>query len=766
MKATTPPNRALVTLVTLLVTVGSARSAEPIVTSDLLRLRTASAIDVARDGTTAVFAVRSIHTADTEADDAAMPEHRSQSHIFAADLSTTPARVRQLTRGDRVDRGPRLSPDGRHVAFVRNGGHDDDDPAGARVWVMPLDGGEAWPTAPLPHGASGPTWSPDGRWLLVSSPLPLDEIDATPPWVADPAYATPADATPRPDGTRQEIRRWLADNARREDPVVINRLDFQDERRLSGPMRLRQLYRIDPHDTAATPVQLTSVAKDHRDAVFMPDGRSLLYHAKRQTGAHPDEVLATSLWQVDADGGNAREVLAIDGFALRGPEVSADGSVVAFLARALDEPAHRPYRLGVAPWTADTLGEPMWLTGEATLDASVRSFQWLPARSALVFNVARQGGFPLMTMGLGLLEPADLVSEIDGAQAGIHAYGVGGGTVVYAVTTVEQPCVIRVRDARSDRVVLDLNEWVQEKEIARPRSGWITRPDGRRVQYWVMEPTRRRPDERVPVALEIHGGPSAMWGPGELTMWHEFQLLCSWGYGVVYANPRGSGGYGYDFQRANYQDWGDGPAGDVLAVLDQVSLEDWVDSDQLVVTGGSYGGYLTAWIVAHDQRFRAAVAQRGVYDLTTFYGEGNAWQLVEWSMGGPPWDVRVRPVLQRESPLTSINRIRTPLLILHASNDLRTGVSQSEMLYRGLRRLGRPVEYVRYPDAGHDLSRSGAPHQRMDRLNRIVEWFERHVDNARPAPTLDRMRSWAPEPSEAATEEATPLGPATPPGSG
>jgi dipeptidyl aminopeptidase/acylaminoacyl peptidase len=219
-------------------------------------------------------------------------------------------------------------------------------------------------------------------------------------------------------------------------------------------------------------------------------------------------------------------------------------------------------------------------------------------------------------------------------------------------------------------------------------------------------------------------------------MWHEFQLLCSWGYGVVYCNPRGSGGYGYEFQRKNFQDWGEGPGGDVLAAVDQAVLNDWVDRDKLVITGGSYAGYLTAWVIAHDNRFKAAVAQRGVYDFATFYGEGNAWRLVAWAMGGTPLDARVQQVMDRNNVMTHANRIRTPLMITHGSSDLRTGVSQSEMLYRALKDFGRPVEYVRYPDAGHDLSRTGDPLQRMDRLDRIIEFFERYVDNPRPAPMV------------------------------
>jgi dipeptidyl aminopeptidase/acylaminoacyl peptidase len=165
-------------------------------------------------------------------------------------------------------------------------------------------------------------------------------------------------------------------------------------------------------------------------------------------------------------------------------------------------------------------------------------------------------------------------------------------------------------------------------------------------------------------------------------------------------------------------------------------MKEWADPERLVVTGGSYAGYLTAWIVAHDHRFKAAVAQRGVYDLDTFFGEGNAWRLVREAFGGNPYESRVKEIIQRNSPFTHVMKIRTPLLIMHSSNDLRTGVSQSEMLYRALKELNKDVEYVRYPNSGHDLSRTGDPRQRMDRLNRIIEFFERYIDNPRAMPTV------------------------------
>jgi dipeptidyl aminopeptidase/acylaminoacyl peptidase len=242
-----------------------------------------------------------------------------------------------------------------------------------------------------------------------------------------------------------------------------------------------------------------------------------------------------------------------------------------------------------------------------------------------------------------------------------------------------------------------------------------------------MKPTNYQPGKKFPLLLEIHGGPSAMWGPGESSMWHEYQYFCGKGYGVVYANPRGSGGYGLDFLRGNINDWGTGPTKDVLTALDKTVAEGWADTAKLMVTGGSYAGYLVAWIIAHDQRFAAACSQRGVYDLATFFGEGNAWRLVPNYFGGYPWEATPKATLARESPINYVQNIKTPYIIFHGDNDRRTGFVQSEMLYKSLKVLGRPVEYVRHPGGTHELTRSGNNRQRIDQMLRTWEFFERFI---------------------------------------
>jgi dipeptidyl aminopeptidase/acylaminoacyl peptidase len=210
-------------------------------------------------------------------------------------------------------------------------------------------------------------------------------------------------------------------------------------------------------------------------------------------------------------------------------------------------------------------------------------------------------------------------------------------------------------------------------------------------------------------------------------MWHEFQYYAAQGYVVVYSNPRGSGGYGLNFLRGNINDWGTGPTSDVLTALDKTVAEGFVDTSRLAVTGGSYAGYLVAWIVGHDNRFKVACAQRGVYDLGTFFGEGNAWRLVPNYFGGYPWQPEVRTVLERESPINYVQNVKTPLIIFHGENDLRTGVIQGETYYRSLKVLGKPVEYVRHPGGTHELTRSGNNRQRIDQMLRTMEFFDRYI---------------------------------------
>ncbi len=757
--------------------VGVQPPPSPVVVGDLMRLRSITAVDVSEDGRRILYAVRGAVWADAPPGETPGPgdETTTVQHLWLVDLAgDEPAAPRRLTSGDVRDGAPVISPDGRSVAFVRTGEASDgwdglpaareeegDPEQASQVWIMPLDGGEAVQATWFRHGASTPRWSEDGARLLVAAPVPVGAIEGTPPWPDDRPGSEAwtglddVEAGATPDGTRRELRRWLRERADDRDPRVITRLDFQDERGLAGPpMRARAAIVELPAgllgaaaggagggdaaagDAAPSVQWATRGFDDARSPRWMSGGDRIVFVAPSDPRVHPDRVERRILASSSGQGLEVRTLVDLPDWTVGRPR-PGPGNRLAFAARRMDHPSDRQWQVGLVDLDEVELpvrdaADVQWLTDAESFDHSVRGLAWHAGR--VLLTAAVRGGFPLCAASPGLIEPTVLVGERDGFPVGVHAFGAGGGTIAWAETHPTAPSVLRVRAGDRDRLVHDVNPWVAERDVSLPRRAVVERPGGLEVEYWVMEPVGLAPREQAPLVLQIHGGPSAMWGPGEATMWHEFQVLCGWGYGVVYANPRGSGGYGYAFQRANFQDWGQGPAGDVLAALDEATALDWVDPDRLMLTGGSYGGYLVAWILGNDRRFTAAVAQRGVYHLATFYGEGNAWRLLEWEMGGKPWEARMDAILRRESPFTYVADMRTPLLIMHADRDLRTGVSQSEMLYRALRDLGRPVEYVRWPEAGHDLSRTGDPARRMDRLARIVEFFERFADSRRSAP--------------------------------
>ncbi len=258
--------------------------------------------------------------------------------------------------------------------------------------------------------------------------------------------------------------------------------------------------------------------------------------------------------------------------------------------------------------------------------------------------------------------------------------------------------------------------------------------DGRDIQGWLLPSGKGA----QPLVTEIHGGPSTLYG---WSPYWEFQMLAAAGMSVFYCNPRGSEGYGQDFCDANHRDWGPGPTRDVLAGVDALVADGLADPERLGVTGGSYGGYLTTWIVGHDQRFKAAMTCRSVSDMGTLFLTGDI-SGADWARMGfdvAPWE---DPAYYREiSPIAYATEIRTPLLIQHSERDLRTTVAQAEALFTVLRSLRRPVRLLRVPEDTHELTRSGTPFRRIENLEVVTAWF-RHflVDGKRRLPPLPKVR--------------------------
>jgi dipeptidyl aminopeptidase/acylaminoacyl peptidase len=225
------------------------------------------------------------------------------------------------------------------------------------------------------------------------------------------------------------------------------------------------------------------------------------------------------------------------------------------------------------------------------------------------------------------------------------------------------------------------------------------------------------------MVVEVHGGPQVMWAPAGITMWHELNVMAGAGYVTFFCNPRGSDGYGAAFARGLLNDWG-ASMPDIMAGVERVIAKGAIDEKRICLTGGSYGGWATAWMIGHTDRFAAAAALRGVYHLTSFDGTSDAIELVRDAFGVFPWEDAAK--VWQQSPLAYVKSMRTPLLILHADHDYRAPIPDSEQLFAALKRLGRRAQFVRYPREGHEQTRSGEPKHRVDSMQRILDWFEKY----------------------------------------
>ncbi|MCH7414695.1 S9 family peptidase [Belliella sp. R4-6] len=698
-----------------------AQNVETIQLTDLTQIVTTSSHQITPDERKVVFVKNFI-------EDKGKEQYTYKSQAWMTDISD-PSESIPLTSSEYNVSSIALSPDGTKIAFTRV------KDGKAQIWILSLKGGESQVFTEEKYGASNPQWSPDGKKILFSTTYPLWAIDGRPEWEHqrpgreygdEPNYKAinagigMEETKPNPDGNIEELRAWLAKNAAKNDPKVIDRLNFLGERDLSPDLYFSHLGVLDIESGKSE--VLTQGFQSYFGATWSPDGKYLLASSLKNE-EHPDLTSHTEIWKIDLNTKASEVFFKLEGHRVGNPTFSPNGKLILFNGQNIEEPSYNMGMLGLL--NADGTGF-KWLTED--LDRSISSGEWTEDSQSIYFTAGNEGGTSLWKVDVsnGKIDP------IITGPVGVGNLDIVGKKMVYSLVQIENPSEFYVADLsnKNPKQISHFNKsWLEGKKISKPKAHQLKTEDGFVVDYWVMEPINKVAGVKYPTVLQMHGGPSAMWGPGEGSMWHEFQVMTAMGYGVVYANPRGSGGYGKAFQKGNFQDWGDGPSSDVLGALDEATAKyEWIDKDQYFLTGGSYAGYLTAWIVSHDHRFKAAFSQRGVYELTFFLGEGNAWRLVP-NHFGYPWEDGVKEIMDYNSPQTYVQNIKTPLLIKHGDVDYRTGVRQSELLYKSLKILGRPVEYVRYPEEGHEMSRSGAIHRRIDRMGRIVEFFERYVSH-------------------------------------
>ena len=644
------------------------------VPADLTRIRFVSDARVSPDGRVVAFVVT---TLSEERD-----EYLSQIWL----VDTAGGEPRRFTTGPRRDTAPRWSPDGARLAFIS----EREVKKKGQLYVMPVAGGEPTRLTDLRHGVSAPEWSPDGTRLAF--------VSRVGGWVE-----------PESEEEKRKSR----------PPRVITTLKYRFNGEGFTYDRRPQIFTVAAD--GGEPRQVTEGDYDHADPAWSPDGRALVFASARHDERDHDDV--SDIWVVAAEGGAPRRLTRTDGPAGH-PAFSPAGDTVAYLARPSRNAFARNLRLFTV---AVTGGDPVCRSEDFDRSCGPLGVPPLWSGDGRVLTIAAedQGTLGLFRVEVGGGPPRRLV----GGERVVGSYSASrdGSVLAFTASDPGAPSALFVcgADGGGERRLTDLNrEWTREVTLACPERFRFERA-GFTVDAWIMKPHGFEPGRRYPLLLNVHGGPHAQYG---YPFFDEFQVQAGAGYGVLYTNPRGSQGYGEAFTSAVVGDWGGGDAADVQAALDEALRRfDWIDPERLGLLGGSYGGFMTSWIVGHSKRFRAACSERAVNVQTSMFGTsdiGFVFNQVE--LGGIlPWEDMAK-YLER-SPLTYAKDITTPLLILHSEDDLRCPIEQGEQLFVALKTLRREVVFVRFPDENHELTRSGKPRHRLERFRILLEWFAKYL---------------------------------------
>lgn len=653
-----------------------------------------------------------------------------QGEIWQLDISQN--QCRKLTGGPRRDNSPRLSNDGTKLAFLSDRGEDNKK----QVYLLePGQPGEALRLTNFQSGVLSVTWSSDNRHLAVVVETP-DASEKAANW----SRPETSEARKEREAREQEEKRVGG------NPVTFTRVKQRaDGRRTLVPNDAHnQLWLLDTAAPEAAPRQLTTGPFGVGQPAFSPDGQRLIFSSTRDQ-QQADFSCISDLWLVEPFGDDLtpRKLTSSKGPA-NGPVWSPDGKAVAFVGHTNPKDGSfleqsRVWVLEMNVQGAD--GEARCLTANFDrpvanlLNTDLRVFgetplAWTEDSRDLFFAACSEGSMQLFRVSVdGPNEP----QAITNPDRHIYAYSFAAktGQVAFASSMPLDPGdiflqSIEVRKGKGEapQQLTFLNrEWVESHYIVEPETIRVPVEGGIEVEGWLIKPPGFDPSKKYPLVLQVHGGPHTAYGH---SFNYEFQMLAGQGQVVLYTNPRGSVGYGYDFAAAIHNDWGHHDYDDIMAALDYVIEQGYIDTDRLGVTGGSYGGYMTNWIVTHTDRFKAALTQRCVSNLMTMYTLSDiSFGFVESEFEGDMWS---NPRIWERSPMAHANKAKTPLLMLHSEADYRCPIEQAEEFFFALKRSGCEVELVRTPAEDHNLSRNGSPDHRIGRLGRIGNWFKKRLE--------------------------------------
>lgn len=680
---------ALAVLIVALVPYAVWAQKRPIVPQDYYRQVSVGEVAVAPSGEYVAFTVTRVVEADNK-------RHREiwMQRLRNGAPDAAPFRFTDPTEDSSA---PRWSPDSSTLSFSSRRGSDRNATWFARVTAP---GGEAFHIEGV---TAAPIWSPDNQWIaFVRQPERAEDGPSRDPregWVARDAISKTLDAK-RFDGRVITSMRYKRDGTLTflPDPAI---------------RPATQLYVVAA--TGGTPRQITRASFDVGSPVWAADSRTLLFTGDETQADERNREPTTDIFAVSIDGGEPRRLTQNPG-SETGPSISPKGDRLAFLRTPARGAQTDVMVVDIGPDGAFR-GQPRNLT--ASWDDSPGGLHWRPDGSALRFGAGVRGDAHLFEVSLqGEVRQVTTGSR----QANGFSASRDGNVLAYVVSQVTHPSEVYVArgDGTGEQRVTTFNDpLVAELDLvqAEPISWKVA--DGTAIHGWVMKPVGYTPGRRYPMVLKIHGGPHGAYGTG----WFDtFQVLSGAGFFVFYPNPRGSTGYGHAFTYATRGKWGEMDQEDFITGVDAVLAKyPDIDRHRVGVAGGSYGGFMSNWLTARTDRFAASVTSRAISNWESWYGSSDAQGLTEYELLGTPWEQR--ELYRRLSPISYVEHVTAPTLIIVGEEDYRTPMSDNEQWFIALKMRNVPVEFARYPRSSHGLSRSGEPWLLVDRQERIRSWF-------------------------------------------
>lgn len=584
----------------------------------------------------------------------------------------------------------------------------------------------------LAKNVSDPQWSPNGEYIAFRKGGALHVAEFSrkgkkykmgkPEKVADTpqsnhflGHSTNKNYAWSPDSRRLAFVAADTDTGNKRDdpndPLVVERTMYKSRTSFSDNM-LTRIYVVGRDGKNLKTV--TPGPYDSHSLSWTPDSKSIVFLSNHTD--EPDHNYNNEIWMVEVETLDLKQLTHSVGTE-HDPHVSPDGQHIAYHAtkrpvNTKDSPPENTfiYELSVNDFKEINLSK--------ALDRRANGVQWHPDGEWVYFSARNHGNGLIYRVKEG--QEPEVVIEEKGRAGGLH---VGKNKIFYTFNTHDHPTEIYMADldgGNPKRLTFHTEEWVKNKSFSMMEDFWFPSFDGTQVQGFICYPRNLKSGEKLPVVHRIHGGPHGMYGYSFSDM---NEMLVAEGYAVVFINPRGSTGYGQKFADGTYQAWGGGDYKDLMFGMD-AALEKYafLDEERMGVTGGSYGGFMTNWVVTQTDRYKAAITVASVSNLISFYGNSLYQLLIETEFGGLPWDNY--SLLWHFSPMAHIKNVKTPTLLLHGENDIDVPITQAEEFYIALRKMGVPTRFVRYPNEGHGVRQ---PQHREHYYQEIMNWFEKYL---------------------------------------